>query len=231
MKKWVLIFGLVLSFNAMADELTCAGDENSTCVWSYDESTHTLTITGEGAMKDFGPNTSVGNDKWIYQAERPWNDIASDVENVVISGMTSVGNRAFQGMRNLQNVTLPEGLVFIGRDSFSMSLGSSVMSKIENLVIPSSVETISDNAFGSTMFANIYCSEGQKEICQNAKKSNQLKIYKKESDNRYVSDGIRYGSISDMLSGENGLVLRRIYTIDEANRVAGDKNRVSITYR
>ncbi|MBR1915683.1 MAG: hypothetical protein IJ830_04525, partial [Alphaproteobacteria bacterium] len=38
-----------------------------------------------------------------------------------------------------------------------------------------------------------------------------------------------YNSIQDFANGN--YVKHRIYTIDEANRIAGDKNRVSIKYR
>ncbi|MBR1914965.1 MAG: leucine-rich repeat domain-containing protein [Alphaproteobacteria bacterium] len=52
-----------------------------------------------------------------------------------------------------------------------------------------------------------------------------------QSDGQYMLkyNGKTYQSINDLLTGNYDK--RRIYTIDEANFVAGDKNRVSIRYR
>ena len=163
MKKWVLIFGLVLSFNAMADELTCAGDENSTCEWSYDESTHTLTITGTGKMKDYGVNTHIP-DFSIYTPQRPWDSIASEVEHIEVSGLTSVGNCAFVNMSNVKTVDIAdtvnkiEGYAFYNLNKVtSLNIPDSVtsieyaalygMQGLTELNIPNSVTSIGDYAF------------------------------------------------------------------------------------
>ena len=52
-----------------------------------------------------------------------------------------------------------------------------------------------------------------------------------QSDGNYMLkyNGKTYQSINDLLNGKYDV--RRIYTIEEANFVAGDKNRVSIRYR
>ncbi len=229
MKKQIFLFVMLFIFTAKAEndnELSCG--EN--CLWSYDESTHTLTISGKGAMKDFGPNGAVGMNKLTYQAERPWHTIASEVENVIVSGVTSIGHRAFQDMGNLKNVTISEGVTSIGRSAFATSM------EIESLTIPNSVDTIYGAAFDG-FGGDIFCSKSKERICEQGledsnglREDNILKFY--DFDNgRYVLDNVRYLSIGDMQSKINGLGLKRIYTIDEANAVAGDKNRVSIKYR
>ena len=45
----------------------------------------------------------------------------------------------------------------------------------------------------------------------------------------FIVGGKFYASLDDLAQGK--YIPKRIYTIDEANRVAGEKNRVSIRYR
>ena len=235
-EKFIIVLMITgfMTFNSLADELTCAGDENSTCQWQYDENTHTLTITGTGAMMDYGPSESVGSMKTTYWALRPWNAYASEIETVVISGMTTVGNRAFQGMGNLTNVILPDSITSIGQSSFADT------PSVESIFLSDSITEIRNAAFGG-FWGDIYCPENKKTFCYeevnnhgrlyNKTVDDALKTYTKESDGRYVLDGVRYKSFTDMSNGQNGLNLKRIYTIDEANAVAGERNTFKIKYR
>ncbi len=301
-----------------ADFGTCGDD----CNWSFNETTKTLTITGSGEMKDYGPKGDVIMGNVDIQAQlniRPWNDIASEVENVVVSGLNSVGARAFQRMENLKNITisdsvtavyrafaayddgltsitLPNSITTIGDHAFTclfhlenINIPDSVTSigakafyasrNLENLVIPDGVTSIGDGAFNESS-AVIYCTatspcagkgsenivpyqrEGgvyvldgkyyltatdmasstnectkilneckrdvleAKGICQGSSCDNFI-----QSDGQYMLKfgGKTYQNINALLRGDYDR--RRIYTIEEANFVAGDKNRVSITYR
>ena len=108
------------TFSVQAEPVcNCGSTENNgdgtNCCWEYDETTKTLTVSGSGAMQNYGPDEAVGMNKLIYQAERPWNDIALDVEHVIVNGLSSVGHRAFQNMYNVQEVVLSESVETVGR--------------------------------------------------------------------------------------------------------------------
>ncbi len=233
-EKFIIVLMITgfMTFNSLADELTCAGDENSTCQWQYDENTHTLTITGTGAMMDYGPDGAVGSKKTEYWKERPWNDVATEVEHVVVSGLSSIGHRAFQGMTNLIDAQIDDTVTSIGRSSFQQN------SSLQTLIIPKSVTQMYADVFGSvSLTANIYCSEEIKSSCVNAFTSklteeqinNMLKIYTTNGE-RYVFDGKEYKSLKDYRNNHEYLP-KRIYTIDEANAVAGERNTFKIRYR
>ncbi|MBR2299398.1 MAG: leucine-rich repeat protein [Alphaproteobacteria bacterium] len=220
MKK--LIFVLVLSSFAVAaqesESLTCGDD----CHWNYDETTKTLTITGSGAMKDFGPDGAVGNNKLTYQAERPWNDIASEVENLVVSGVTSIGHRAFQDMHNLQNVTIADSVTSVGRSSFAQS----GYGNMQDIIIPNSTVEFKGDSFGS-FNSTMYCSEQNRSICEEALRhssktdeqiASMLQTYQIDGG-KYVFDGKKYKSLLDYYNGKE-YDLKRIYTVEEAAKVS-----------
>lgn len=90
----------------------------------------TLTIGGVGEMKDYANNTM------------PWKDSRDAITEVVIgSGVTTVGDNAFYGCKNLTQVSLPDGLTCIGAHAFD---GASSITEIQ---IPSSVNEIKEYAF------------------------------------------------------------------------------------
>ena len=117
----------------------------------------TLTITGEGAMYDYGD-----------PSEYPWYSYAGRINEVVIgNGVTSIGKYAFYGTR-LTSIEIPAGVTSIGKYAFSScdylgsvtfaegsqltSIGNSAFQGCYNLTsitIPASVTSI-----GSDVFAN-----------------------------------------------------------------------------
>lgn len=111
----------------------------------------TLTISGSGAMPDYGA-----------AADRPWNAYASQIRKVVIAnGVTSIGSCAFWNCGVL-SVEIPSGVTTIGNSAFR---GSSLIS----VSIPSSVRTVGDSAFdGCRNLSSVTVSEGVETINQNA---------------------------------------------------------------
>ena len=118
------------------------GDNGALVTASLNDST--LTISGTGNMADF--DVSLGG--------IPWNSYLTKIKTVVIdSGVTNIGNIAFQGCTNLQSITIPEGVDTIGRRSFYNC------SYLPYILIPSSVTKIEDSAFvnctGLQVFTNL----------------------------------------------------------------------------
>ena len=99
---------------------TCGNGVN----WSFADGT--LTISGKGSMSNYSDTRPA-----------PWKELKSSIRVVNISsGVTYIGNNAFNSCESLVSVTLPEGLVSIGDFCF---LGSHAL---ETLVIPESVTEI-----------------------------------------------------------------------------------------
>ena len=98
--------------------------------WSFDKDSATLTVSGEGEMEDFSAT---------HRA--PWRECPID-HIVIESGVTSVGNRAFDSLYPL-SVTFPGTLVRIGDRAFSGS-------GLTEVTIPASVEVIGNRAFADS---------------------------------------------------------------------------------
>ncbi len=105
--KLLFIFALLLTAvtGAWADDSGSCGTDVS---YSYVESTHTLTISGTGAMTDYASSS-----------ERPWDSYVEEIETVIIEdGVTSIGDKAFRGCIGLTTVTIGSGVTYIGTDAF-----------------------------------------------------------------------------------------------------------------
>ena len=122
--------------------LTVSGawaDDSGSCgtslTYSYVESTHTLTISGTGAMTKFD----------LFKTKAPWDGYKASITSVVIeSGVTSIGEYAFKQCISLASVTIPTSVTNIGKSAFEQC------SSLTTIDIPASVESIGNGAFGST---------------------------------------------------------------------------------
>lgn len=130
-----------------------------------------LIITGEGAMTDYNE----------FQAA-PWDAYTNLVQRIVIhEGVTTVGNRAFYGMKNLINVTLPSSVNKLGSLAFAdcFSLVQIQMPAIEqigwgcfysceslvNIKLPDTLRAIGEKAFYRCLsLAGITIPAGVKEM-------------------------------------------------------------------
>ncbi len=114
----------------------------------------TLTISGQGAMPDFG---SIG--------DQPWSANSDKIRKVVIeNGVTSVGSCAFWNCGVL-SAEISTSVTAIGNSAFR---GSGIIS----VTIPSSVKTIGDSAFRECEnLSSVTVCEGVETIEQNAFRS------------------------------------------------------------
>ena len=134
--------------------------------WQYIPSSHTLSITGSGAMPDFD---------FINQ---PWRPFRYEIETATIgAGVTSVGMTAFTGCTALKSVTLPDGLKTIEENAFLgctalksvtlpdglKTLGEAAFascSALTSIELPASLETIGTNAFDALGLTEIKVQTG-----------------------------------------------------------------------
>ena len=118
---------------ASAEE-TGTGTESGTQTWKEDNLTWTLTadgtmtISGEGAMKNYFNDSPACNNKNIKKV-------------VIEDGITSIGASAFLGYRSLTSITIPSSVTSIGDFAFSDC------TSLTNITIPESVTSIGDAAF------------------------------------------------------------------------------------
>ena len=153
-----------------------------------------------------------------------WSPIKQiDIPNSV----TFIGD-AFRGVP-LVDVVIPESVAQIGGRTFSSSLHLQTLTIGENTILGSDIFTYTDGRTNNTDNLKIYCT-GNLEKCQkNAGNFSDkvLQASKKQINGvTYV-----YDNKGKLITTSGKRIEKRIYTIDEANRVAGDKNRVSIRYR
>ena len=127
---------LLLTFALLLTAVTgvWAADDSGSCgevSYSYVESTHTLTISGTGAMADYDD-----------PSERPWDSYAEEIETVIIEdGVTSIGDCAFHYCEGLTSVAIPASVTSIGNGVFYGCHG------LTSVTIPASVTSIGYDAF------------------------------------------------------------------------------------
>ncbi len=117
-------------FNTKAEAAT-SGTCGESIIWTFDEATGELVISGEGYMYDFES-----------LSETPWCEYAESIKSVEISdGVTLIGGFAFSSCTSLTSVTIPESVFFIGPYAFDSCSG------LTSVNIPSGVTEIGAAAF------------------------------------------------------------------------------------
>lgn len=97
--------------------------------WTFDKSTGTLSIQGEGKMP-------------YSEALGDWDGIKDDIEHVVVGeGITSLPTRAFNECKSIESVSLPSSLVSIGLGAFKNCVN------LKEINIPEGVEYIEPETF------------------------------------------------------------------------------------
>ncbi len=261
MKKWILVIGVLLTFNAKAESCT---PDNKTCfecgakctmklTYETDDSGNqigTLTVSGQGAMGNYAYHEEI--DEYGDYYSRPWASLKNSVQNIKIEeGITKVGLNAFYKFQGLKNVELPESMRHLLPGSFQscsslshINIGENIV-EIDNLSLENTALTslvIPENTslgsaafyfFSQSKLQTLYCTENNLSACEKAIafRGDDAKVvtYSKTKDGRYEIAGKIYDNFENMMSGK--YTPRRIYTIDEANGVAGKTNTFSIRYR
>ena len=100
----------VFAFSISAAEFTASGLCGDGVTWTLDAD-GALTVSGSGAMNDFGP-----------AAAPPWKNHKADIKTVTVkTGVTNVGNYAFAACPALQTAALADSVVSIGSHAFENS--------------------------------------------------------------------------------------------------------------
>lgn len=108
--------------------------EGTSIQWQIDPAARTLTLSGAGPM----PDCKDGECAAVF----PWFAAAGLITKIVVgSGITAIGDHAFERMFDVTRAELPEGVTRIGSHAFHYDLS------LTDIVLPSTVTEIGDHAF------------------------------------------------------------------------------------
>lgn len=141
-------------------------------------------------------------------------------------GVKTIGGKAFYNDTKLTTLVIPESVTKIEYNAFENT------SSLKMLIIPESVTTIGNEIFKGSGIETLYCFADKKSMCETALTNSNidlsvLKLYTKTNDGKYVLNGKKYSSLSDLYAGKN--LTKRIYTVQEAEAVSkptGNKFRI-----
>ena len=195
-----------------------------------------VTDIGGHAFEDLGSATSLSLPEGLQNIGSESFHGTSITSLELPSTVKSIGQYAF-AISTLEDISpLPEGLKTIGNMVFANT-------KITDLVIPSEAKIVSEKAFGyfergwnNSTIQNLYCEEKIADQCAAAiqwREDNGAEVkvipYQRTSNGQFFYNNKWYNNPSDILSGN--YTQKRIYTVDEANKVSGKKNTFKIRYK
>ena len=138
MSLFTLLITLFFIFSTYAESNHCGKQ----CQYTIEGTT--LKITGSGKMQDFYGDKAI-----------PWKDTRETITEIQITGVTSIGKRAFQNMIKLTSITF-DSVISIGEGAFYNT-------GLTQITIPASVEKIERNAFEeNTQLTKILFTEESK---------------------------------------------------------------------
>lgn len=177
----LLAFSMMLTFlpagavSAFAEEnlgpYDCGQNVTATLSRNNDgDGTYTMTIRGTGPMENYD---------FLSCRDMPWRDAIPKIKRLIVDdGVTSLGDCVLHGFdgehdaESLEEVTLPEGLTYLGNYAFfgaaklkSITLPSTLTTiglaafhecaGLTDITIPSNVKTIKEGAFGGTGLTSV----------------------------------------------------------------------------
>ena len=114
----------------------------------------TLTISGKGPMTD---------DRLFFSQQSPFIGNKSIKKAVIIQGVTSISNRAFEGCTGLTGITIPDSVTSIGTHAFKGCTG------LTSVIMPGNVSIISECVFaGCTGLTDVTIKYGATSIADGA---------------------------------------------------------------
>ena len=215
----------------------------TTAPW-FEQRKEILNIQIEDGIKNIS-NRAFMELRWVVSATMADTvvSIGSDaftsafaLSDVTLSkNLEKIGHSAFQNTYSLTEINLPEGVNNIDNAIFNDA------NNITSLAIPDSLidsPKFLISALNLSAITTLYCSKEKEQACadyiaraKNAGSAPQALSYElyEKCGTGYLYKGKFYDQLGDI--GTPNHIKKRIYTIDEANQVAGTKNRISIRYR
>lgn len=145
------VLGVPAPLGTVVDSGDC-GAQGNNLTWTL-ESNGTLTVTGTGAMADYALSSGKSSAPWTGKTV---------TKAVLGSGVTSVGNRAFQNCATIAEVELPQTLETIGLCAFTNCTA------LSSVTLPGSVETIGISAFAGSGLTEITIPNSVTQLSRSA---------------------------------------------------------------
>ena len=146
-----IVMMAVISTRVQALECPSGTTEGKNC-WSCGDTctasliNNTLTISGSGAMYDYGFHYD--SNFGVYITGAPWGNTSkgnTEIENIIVGGITRIGESAFLGATSLENITFSDSVECIGRNA----LHSSGLTHID---LPPNLKTLEGGAIENSQF-------------------------------------------------------------------------------
>ena len=149
---------------------TCGATGNDHVTWSFDKSSGTLTISGNGAMADYTIKDTVD--------DRPWKDYAESITKVQISeGVTSLGNNAFRNFTALKETNIPASITHLGDNIYRGDASLTTVNWAEDFTAP----TITDTDSNTSTYSGTYVPTSMFDGCTNLGANQELSAWLPES--------------------------------------------------
>lgn len=129
--------------NSDETDITASGKCGDNLTWKL-TSDGTLTISGTGAMYDYG--YYIPGDRSHYRPE-PWSGSYTLNTLVLENGITRIGQEAFRNCGFTGDLVIPDSVTSIRNNAFKKCVGFT-----GDLIIPDSVKTIGESAFEGCRF-------------------------------------------------------------------------------
>ena len=145
----------------------------------------------------------------------------------VFDGVTTIDSAAFHGVfigsKSPTSIVIPDTVTKIGMDAFTGN------AQLQSVIMSDKITNIDSNAFDSRI-TTIYCT-GNLETCKaNVGEAFADKV-KQASKKEINGVSYIYDKSGKLIITSGNRKEKRIYTIDEANQVAGKINTFKIKYR
>ena len=174
-------------------------------VWQCGENC-TATLDENGILRVSGTGEMYSYDLQT-RFHTPWLSSQDRIKTVIVEdGITKIGDDAFFGCNFIEKIELAKSVQYVGEDAFDENQRLQSVTMYDSTLW--NTQGNLNDADWATPSINIYCYGDLQKCEQNFSHTSGMK--------------------SKLSLNYKG---KRIYTIEEANRVAGDKNRVSIRYR
>ncbi len=154
---------------------------------------------------------------------------ATGLTSVDLTGVQTIGEGAFNGATGLTSVDLT-GVQTIGKKAFQDATGLKRIVISDSLLdADGNITGIDATAFYRSGLDTIYCPKDNACGYSFQGVAPDIIPYSIDENGQIKAGGKTYASLDDLASGN--YIPKRIYTIDEANEVAGKVNSVKIRYR
>lgn len=132
----LILAAALLCMHSSAGAKVHSGKWKNNTTWYYDTKTKTVTIACRGKMYEKMSGMGCAGD---------WQKWYREVKRVVFKpGITYIASFAFYNFSELEEVSLPEGLVSIGAEAFWCC------PKLKRIIFPSTLREIDNGAFNNT---------------------------------------------------------------------------------